>query len=109
MDVHLTVISRTSLLTDGMEEIIDFDQESQVDMLEIPGKGRCYVYLARYEVALAVTQTDEHASLLVHRYTYDPYLQSLNDNPENELPLAAGDYVLIWDHADEVLPQCMHL
>ena len=52
-----------------------------VDMLDIPGKGRCYVYLARY--------------------SYDPFLQSLNDNPEHELPLSSGDYVLIWGHADE--------
>ena len=34
----------------------------RVDMLEIPGKGRCYVYFARY--------------------TYDPLAQSLNDNPQ---------------------------
>ena len=36
------------------------------------------------------------------RYTYDPYLQSLNDNPENELHVAAGDYILVWGQADEV-------
>jgi hypothetical protein len=35
-----------------------------VDMLEIPGKGRCCVYFARY--------------------SYDPLQQSLNDNPESE-------------------------
>ena len=52
-----------------------------VDMLEIPGKGRCYVYFARY--------------------SYEPFNQSLNDNPESELPLTAGDYVLVWGGADE--------
>lgn len=52
-----------------------------VDMLEIPGKGRCFVYFARY--------------------SYDPFAQSLNDNPESELPLTAGDYVLVWGDADE--------
>lgn len=52
-----------------------------VDMLEIPGKGRCFVYFARY--------------------SYDPFQQSLNDNPESELPLTAGDYVLVWGDADE--------
>merc|ERR1719410_1071179 len=50
-------------------------------MLEIPGKGRCYVYLARY--------------------TYEPFSQSQNDNPESELPLYAGDYVLVWGELDE--------
>lgn len=35
------------------------------------------------------------------RYSYDPFVQSLNDNPEHELPLASGDYILIWGHHDE--------
>jgi len=52
-----------------------------VDMLEIPGKGRCYVYFARY--------------------SYDPLQQSLNDNPESELYLTAGDYILVWGECDE--------
>lgn len=52
-----------------------------VDMLEIPGKGRCCVYFARY--------------------SYDPLQQSLNDNPESELYLTAGDYVLAWGDPDE--------
>jgi len=50
-------------------------------MLELPGKGRCFVYLARY--------------------TYDPFSQSQNENPEHELPLYAGDYVLVWGDPDE--------
>ena len=36
------------------------------------------------------------------RYSYDPFQQSLNDNPEYELPLSAGDYVLIWGNVDDV-------
>eukprot|EP00093_Oithona_nana_P011725 11725.XXX_831086_828025_1 [CDS] Oithona nana genome sequencing. len=52
-----------------------------VDMLDVPGKGRCFVYFARY--------------------SYEPFSQSLNDNPESELPLNAGDYVLVWGDADE--------
>lgn len=51
-------------------------------MLEIPGKGRCYVYLAKY--------------------TYDPFSQSPNENPEAEVSLTAGDYVLVWGNMDEV-------
>ncbi|XP_046645489.1 uncharacterized protein LOC124336002 isoform X6 [Daphnia pulicaria] len=57
------------------------EPESSADMLEIPGKGRCYVYLAKY--------------------TYDPFSQSPNDNPEAEVSLAAGDYVLVWGTMDE--------
>lgn len=58
------------------------EPESSADMLEIPGKGRCYVYLAKY--------------------TYDPFSQSPNENPEAEVSLAAGDYVLVWGNMDEV-------
>ena len=53
----------------------------RVDMLEIPGKGRCYVYFARY--------------------TYDPLAQSLNDNPQSELYVSAGDYILVWGECDD--------
>ena len=35
------------------------------------------------------------------RYTYDPFSQSPNENPEAELALTAGDYVLIWGNMDE--------
>lgn len=52
------------------------------DMLDIPGKGRCYVYIARY--------------------SYDPFQQSLNENPEAELSINAGDYLLVWGNIDEV-------
>jgi len=36
------------------------------------------------------------------RYSYDPFTQSPNDNPEAELPIHAGDYVLVWGNMDEV-------
>ncbi|CAG7722268.1 unnamed protein product [Allacma fusca] len=52
-----------------------------VDVLDIPGKGRCFVYIARY--------------------SYDPFHQSPNENPEAELYLNAGDYVLVWGTMDE--------
>ena len=35
------------------------------------------------------------------RYTYDPFSQSTNDCPESELPILAGDYVLVWGEMDE--------
>lgn len=53
-----------------------------VDVLEVPEKGRCFVYIARY--------------------SYDPFSQSPNENPEAELYLSAGDYVLVWGSMDEV-------
>ncbi|XP_071447115.1 uncharacterized protein [Hetaerina americana] len=52
-----------------------------VDMLDIPGKGRCYVYIARY--------------------SYDPLQHSPNENPEAELAVNAGDYLLVWGNMDE--------
>lgn len=36
------------------------------------------------------------------KYSYDPYKYSPNENPETELPLQAGDYVLIYGEMDEV-------
>nr|XP_018917648.1 PREDICTED: uncharacterized protein LOC109044172 isoform X5 [Bemisia tabaci] len=53
----------------------------QPDMLDIPGKGRCFVYIARY--------------------TYDPFTHSPNECPEAELPINAGDYLLVWGNMDE--------
>ena len=43
-----------------------------------------------------------YVSCMYFRYSYDPFQQSLNDNPEYELPLSAGDYVLIWGNVDDV-------
>ncbi|KAL5273957.1 BZRAP1 family protein [Megaselia abdita] len=45
--------------------------ENTVDMLDIPGKGRCCVYIARFP--------------------YDP-----PEEAEGELTLCAGDYLLVW-------------
>ncbi|XP_074041769.1 RIMS binding protein isoform X4 [Leptinotarsa decemlineata] len=45
--------------------------EGQVDMLDIPGKGRCSVYIARF--------------------SYDP-----EPEVEEELNIQAGDYLLVW-------------
>ena len=33
----------------AMSAVMGQTAENKVDMLEIPGKGRCYVYLARLE------------------------------------------------------------
>ncbi len=55
--------------------------EDIVDSIEIPNRGRCKVYIARY--------------------SYDPFKQSPNDNPEAELVLLAGDFVLIFGNIDE--------
>ncbi|XP_045466510.1 RIMS-binding protein 2 isoform X4 [Harmonia axyridis] len=45
--------------------------EGQVDMLDIPGKGRCSVYIARF--------------------SYEP-----EPEVEEELAIQAGDYLLVW-------------
>ncbi|CAD6996230.1 unnamed protein product [Ceratitis capitata] len=52
--------------------------EPQVDMLDIPGKGRCCVFIARFP--------------------YDPPEVNLplNREAEGELSLCAGDYLLVW-------------
>uniref|UniRef100_A0A1A9VBB6 RIMS-binding protein 2 n=1 Tax=Glossina austeni TaxID=7395 RepID=A0A1A9VBB6_GLOAU len=49
--------------------------EPQVDMLDIPGKGRCCVFIARFP--------------------YDP-----PEDAEGELSLCAGDYLLVWTSAE---------
>jgi hypothetical protein len=36
------------------------------------------------------------------RYSYDPFQQSPNENPEAELAINAGDYLLVWGNIDEV-------
>ena len=36
------------------------------------------------------------------RYNYDPFQQSLNDNPDSELYINKGDYILVWGETDEV-------
>ncbi|XP_024084394.1 peripheral-type benzodiazepine receptor-associated protein 1 isoform X4 [Cimex lectularius] len=64
------------------DQHLTLGQDSKmVDMLDIPGKGRCYVYIARY--------------------SYDPFVQSPNDCPEAELAVNAGDYILVWGNMDE--------
>ncbi|XP_037076766.1 LOW QUALITY PROTEIN: RIMS-binding protein 2-like [Pollicipes pollicipes] len=56
-------------------------QPGVVDALDIPGKGKCQVHIARY--------------------SYDPFQHSPNEAPESELRLNAGDYVLVWADMDE--------
>ncbi|KAL4703509.1 hypothetical protein ACJJTC_018093, partial [Scirpophaga incertulas] len=51
--------------------------EPQVDMLDIPGKGRCCVYIARF--------------------SYDP---PEIESAEGELSICAGDYLLVWGPPD---------
>ena len=54
---------------------------SKDGMMEMPGKGWRFVYVARY--------------------SYDPFQHSPNDSPEAELQVNAGDYILVWGEADE--------
>lgn len=55
--------------------------EDAVDSIEIPGRGRCKVYMAKY--------------------SYDPFKQSPNDNPDAELAFVAGEYILAFEEIDE--------
>lgn len=55
--------------------------EDIVDSIEIPNRGRCKVYISRFN--------------------YDPYKQSPNDNPDSEIPLNAGDFILIYGGVDD--------
>ncbi|KAI4482819.1 hypothetical protein M0804_008672 [Polistes exclamans] len=73
----------TSILTNPLERLTNENivPEGQVDMLDIPGKGRCYVYTARF--------------------TYEPFQHSPNENPEAELPVQGGDYLLVWGQPDD--------
>ena len=60
------------------------NREVEIDkdgMVEVPGKGWCWVYVAKY--------------------SYDPFQHSPNDTPEAELAINAGDYVLVWSDPDE--------
>ncbi|XP_011297684.1 uncharacterized protein Rbp isoform X2 [Fopius arisanus] len=73
----------TGILTNPLDRLTNETilPEGQVDMLDIPGKGRCYVYIARF--------------------SYEPFQHSPNENPEAELPVQGGDYLLVWGQPDE--------
>ncbi|OTF74223.1 RIMS-binding protein 2-like protein [Euroglyphus maynei] len=57
------------------------EAEEIVDSIELPNRGRCKVFMAKYN--------------------YDPYKHSPNDNPETEVTLLAGDFILIFGNIDE--------
>jgi len=63
-------------LLDEMKQI-----EDTVDSIEIPARGRCKVYMAKFG--------------------YDPFKQSPNDNPDAEMAFNAGDYIMVFDDIDE--------
>ena len=73
----LNTLPGSTMFGNSQEVIVDKD-----GMVEIPGKGWCWVYLARY--------------------SYDPFQHSPNDTPEAELAINAGDYILVWSDPDEV-------
>lgn len=56
--------------------------EDPYSFLDIPGVGQIQVYVARY--------------------SYDPLQHSPNENPEAELAVNAGDYILVSGDMDEV-------
>ena len=70
--------SSTCNLNNKSEREVMVDKDG---MVEVPGKGWCWVYVAKY--------------------SYDPFQHSPNDTPEAELAINAGDYVLVWSDPDE--------
>lgn len=51
-----------------------------LDSIFVPNRGRARVFIAKY--------------------SYDPFRQSPNENPETELSLAAGDFILVFGDLD---------
>lgn len=56
------------------------EAKALVDSIEVPNRGRARVFIAKY--------------------SYDPFRQSPNENPESELSLAAGDFILVFGEVD---------
>jgi len=52
---------------------------------------------------LSVLAKNGPIQVYVAKYSYDPWKYSPNESPETELPLSAGDYVLIYGEMDEVI------
>ncbi|KAL3858376.1 hypothetical protein ACJMK2_012967, partial [Sinanodonta woodiana] len=53
------------------------------------------------ESRLSVLAKKGPIQVFMAKYSYDPYQHSPNDNPDAELPLNSGDYVLIYGEMDE--------
>ncbi|XP_028383454.1 RIMS-binding protein 3B-like [Phyllostomus discolor] len=80
-----TVPSCLSLDVDTASEVEDLDSDSvsltlEAEDLETPDTSKLKIFLVRY--------------------SYNPF-EGPNENPENELPLTAGDYVYIFGDMDE--------
>ena len=73
--------SNPSMGTGQNHDLINRTEINKDGMIEIPGKGWCFVYVAQY--------------------SYDPFQHSPNDSPEAELQVNAGDYILVWGEVDE--------
>ena len=58
------------------------------------------------ESRLSVLAKKGPIQVYIAKYSYDPYQYSPNENPEAELPLHSGDYVLIYGEMDEVSSFC---
>ncbi|XP_052272228.1 peripheral-type benzodiazepine receptor-associated protein 1-like isoform X3 [Dreissena polymorpha] len=67
------------------------DQQVERDMSE----------MSVLESRLSVLAKKGPIQVYIAKYSYDPYVFSPNENPEAELPLKAGDYVLVYGEMDE--------
>ncbi|KAK6184454.1 hypothetical protein SNE40_006922 [Patella caerulea] len=79
-------VSETEKEDSGMESNKEMKNPQEIALSDsrissLSKKGQIYVYVAKYD--------------------YDPYTQSPNETPDSELPLNAGDYVLVFGEMDE--------
>lgn len=74
--------SSSDLLLPHDDLVLDNVQRRGQDLIEIPGKGLCNIFIAKY--------------------SYDPCSQSTNMCPEAELAINAGDYLLVYGEPDDV-------
>ncbi|XP_064461008.1 RIMS-binding protein 2-like isoform X3 [Ornithodoros turicata] len=82
---HQQLPPTTTMVKEEGQTVVQPEEDmlcvESVEFVDLPGRGRCRVYIARY--------------------SYDPMKQSPNENPEAELYLNAGDYILIFGDMDE--------
>ncbi|CAM1313222.1 BZRAP1 (predicted), partial [Pycnogonum litorale] len=84
-----TYVDSNRNFTDPSRNILKYSTDSRhtvtidenAEFLELPGKGQVQVFVAKY--------------------TYDPLMHSPNENPEAELSVTSGEYVIVYGDMDE--------
>ncbi|XP_065214822.1 RIMS-binding protein 2-like isoform X3 [Planococcus citri] len=73
--------STSDLLLPHEDLMMEGPSRRTQDMVEIPGKGLCNIFISKY--------------------SYDPFSQSTSICPEAELAINAGDYLLVYGEPDD--------